>query len=126
MNVSSALCVVGGLLFAPSQGSASDVGSTESRYPTADEAFYVLACVEMNGQDADGLQKCSCAINAIEGQLSYKEYSDAVLVFSMRQAGGQRAAVFRDAVSMREIADRFISAQTRANRQCFGRDLSRK
>jgi hypothetical protein len=126
MKMFSALCVVVSLLFAPGQGSASDVGSTESRYPTADEAFYVLACVQLNGQDADGLQKCSCAINSIEGQLSYKEYFDAVLVFSMRQAGGQRAGVFRDAVSMREIADRFISAQTRANRECFGRDLSRK
>jgi hypothetical protein len=126
MKSSSALCVVVGLLFAPDQGSASDVGATEPRYPTADEAFYVLACQEMNGQNAEGLQKCSCAINAIEGQLSYKEYSDAVLVFSMRQAGGQRAAVFRDAVSMKEIADRFISAQIRANRQCFGRDLSGK
>src|ERR1700756_1082144 len=126
MKIPYAICVAAGLLFAPGQGSASDVGSTGSRYPTADEAFYVLACVQMNGQDADGLQKCSCAVNAIEDQLSYKEYSDGVLVFSMRQGGGERAAVFRDAVSMREVADRFISAQTRANRQCFGRDLSRK
>jgi len=40
----------------------------------------------------------------------------------MRQAGGERAAFYRDTVAMKEIADRFIRAQIRANRQCFGRD----
>ena len=93
-----------------------------TRYPTADEAFYVLACMEMNGQNADGLRKCSCAINAIEAQLSYEQYSDAALVFAMRQAGGERAAIYRDAAAMKEVANRFIRSQSEANRQCFGSD----
>jgi hypothetical protein len=89
------------------------------RYPTSDEAFYVLACMETNGRDADGLHKCSCAINAIEAQLPYQQYSEAVLVFAMRQAGGEKAAIYRDTAPMKEIADRFLRAQSRANRQCF-------
>jgi hypothetical protein len=93
-----------------------------ARYPTSDEAFYVLSCMEINGHDAGGLRRCSCAINAIEGQLSYEQYTDAALVFAMRQAGGERAAIFRDAAAMKEVADRFISAQREANRQCFGSD----
>jgi hypothetical protein len=101
---------------------AEDGAPTMSRYPTYDEAFYVLACQEMNGRNAEGLQKCSCAINAIEAELPYEQYSDAALVFAMRQAGGERAALYRDTFAMKEIADRFIRAQTRANRQCFGRD----
>jgi hypothetical protein len=101
---------------------AEDRVPPTSRYPTYDEAFYVLACQEMNGQNADGLQKCSCAINAIEAELPYEQYSEAALVFAMRQAGGESAALYRDTVAMKEIADRFIRAQTRANRQCFGRD----
>jgi hypothetical protein len=91
-----------------------------TRYPTSDEAFYVLACMEMNGQNAEGLRTCSCAINAIERQLSHDEYSDAELVFAMRQAGGERAALFRDTASMKEVADRFLRVQAEANRQCFG------
>jgi hypothetical protein len=101
---------------------AADSGALASRYPTSDESFYVLACLAMNGQNAEGLQKCSCAINAIEAELPYEQYSDAVLVFAMRQAGGESAAVYRDTVAMKEIADRFIRVQTRANRQCFGRN----
>ena len=109
-------------LMAADLAAAADDAPPVSRYPTSDESFYVLACVEMNGQNAEGLQRCSCAINAIEAQLPYEQYSDAVLVFAMRQAGGERAALYRDTVAMKEIADRFIRAQIRANRQCFGRD----
>jgi hypothetical protein len=93
-----------------------------ARYPTRDEAFYVLSCMERNGRDAEGLRKCSCAINAIAEQLPYEQYSEAVLVFAMRQAGGERAAIYRDTDAMKEVADRFIRAQREANRQCFGSD----
>jgi hypothetical protein len=96
---------------------ADDAGA---RYPTSDETFYVLACMQLNGQDANGLHKCSCAINTLEAQLTYQQYSEAVLVFAMRQAGGERAALFRDTAPMKEIADRFIRAQSQANQQCFG------
>jgi hypothetical protein len=93
-----------------------------ARYPTSDEAFYVLACMEMNGRNADGLRKCSCAINTIEAQLPHQQYSEAILVFAMRQAGGERSALYRDTAAMKEVADRFIRAQSEANRQCFGSD----
>jgi hypothetical protein len=102
-------------------GVAADSKAADaSRYPTSDEAFYVLACMETNGQNAEGLQKCSCAINAVETQLPYEQYSDAVLVFAMRQAGGERAAIYRDTAGMKDVADRFLHAQSEANRQCFG------
>jgi hypothetical protein len=122
MKPISLLCALLCFLMAADSLAAADSGALASRYPTSDESFYVLACVEMNGQNAEGLQKCSCAINAIEAELPYNEYSEAVLVFAMRQAGGESAALYRDTVAMKEIADRFIRAQTRANRQCFGRD----
>jgi hypothetical protein len=122
MKTISLFCALFCFLTPSVSSAAADSGPVVSRYPTSDESFYVLACLEMNGQNAEGLQKCSCAINAIEVQLSYDEYSEAVLVFAMRQAGGERAALYRDTVAMKEIADRFIRAQIRANRQCFGRD----
>jgi hypothetical protein len=122
MKTISLLCALFCFLMAADSLDAAESGPLASRYPTSDESFYVLACVEMNGQNAEGLQKCSCAINAIELELPYDEYSEAVLVFAMRQAGGERAALYRDTIAMKEIADRFVRAQIRANRQCFGRD----
>ena len=111
-----------GFLMMAGPSAAAESDPFPSRYPTSDETFYVLACMEMNGQNAEGLQRCSCAINAIEAELPYEQYSEATLVFAMRQAGGERAALYRDTVAMKEIADRFIRAQTRANWQCFGRE----
>jgi hypothetical protein len=105
----------------PTTLAATDTPVT-SRYPTSDETFYVLACMQMNGQNAKGLQKCSCAINAIEARLPFEQYSEAELVFAMRQAGGQGAAIYRDAAAMKEVAERFIRAQTEANQECFGRE----
>jgi hypothetical protein len=120
MRVSSALSAMFCFLMAADPVAAAGSDSISSRYPTSDEAFYVLACMETNGQNAEGMQKCSCAVNAIEAELPYEQYSEAALVFAMRQAGGEKAALFRDTVAMKEVADRFIRAQARANRQCFG------
>jgi hypothetical protein len=84
--------------------SAADVGA---HYPTSDEAFHVLACMETNGRDADGLYKCSCAINAIEAQLPYQQILEAILMFAMRQAGGEKkTTIYRDTAPM--VADRLI------------------
>jgi hypothetical protein len=120
MRAISALNALFCFLMAADPIAAADSDPLVSRYPTSDETFYVLACMEMNGRNAEGMQKCSCAINAIEVQLPYEQYSEAALVFAMRQAGGERAAFYRDTVPMKEIADRFLRAQARANRQCFG------
>jgi hypothetical protein len=111
---------LGAVLLCFSMAYPATAAEAGARYPTSDEAFYVLACMELNGRDADGLRRCSCAINTVEKQLSHDEYSDAELVFAMRQAGGERAAIFRDTATMKEIADRFLRVQADANRQCFG------
>jgi hypothetical protein len=92
-----------------------------SRYPTADEVFYVMACMQMNGQEAEGLRKCSCAVNALEARLPYDKYKDAQLVLAMRQAGGRDAGIFRDTAPMQAIVSDFTRAQEVANRECFGK-----
>jgi hypothetical protein len=94
---------------------------TISRYPTADEVFYVMACMQVNGQEAEGLRKCSCAINALEALLPYDNYKDAQLVLAMRQAGGRNAGIFRDTAPMQAIVSDFTRAQEVANRECFGK-----
>lgn len=50
----SALCCF--LLGIPA-GATDDRAAAGARYPTSDEAFYVLSCMEMNGKNAEGLRK---------------------------------------------------------------------
>lgn len=92
------------------------------RYPTADEVYYVLACMEVNGKDANGLGKCSCAINALEERLPYEQFKDAQIAVTLRQAGGRNAAILRETPPMKEIVNGFTKAQRAANVECFGLD----
>jgi hypothetical protein len=78
-----------GFLIMAGQSAAAESDLFASRYPTSDEPFYVLACMEMNGQNAERLQKRSCAITAIEAELPYEQYSEAVLVFAMAKRPGK-------------------------------------
>ena len=94
--------------------------SALSRYPTDTEVYYVLACMQVNGQNAEGMRRCSCAINFLEARLSYDQFKDAQLVVAMRQAGGRNAAIFRDAAPMQSIISDFTRAQDAANTECFG------
>jgi hypothetical protein len=104
---------------APDLSAPGPSSPAPARYPTADEVYYVIACMDMNGHNAEGLRKCSCAINALEARLPFQDYSDAELVMATRQAGGRNAAIFRDAPSMKAIMNRFVEAQSAANAQCF-------
>lgn len=99
------------------EGRTAEMGK---RYPTADEVYYVIACMDRNGHDAAGLHECSCAINALEQRLTFDQYNDAAMVITARQAGGRNAGIFRDAPSMKRIVETFVTAQRAANQQCFG------
>lgn len=116
------LCVAGAQAAPPGacHGANSPGGQAEvHRYPTSDEAFYVLSCMELNGRNAVGLQRCSCAVNALEKRLSYDQYTDASMVVALRQAGGRNGAIFRDTAPMKQIVADFVRAQKAANIECF-------
>jgi hypothetical protein len=102
----------------PALSTAEQAGA--SRYPTTEEVFYVLSCMEMNGKTGESLQKCSCAINALETRLPYDRYADAKLVLALRQAGGRNGDIYRDTAPMKSIVNDFIRAQREANQTCFG------
>lgn len=57
---------------------ADPAADTGAPYPVSDEAFY-SRFMELNGRDADSLSKFSCAINAVERQLSYEKLHQRVL-----------------------------------------------
>ena len=48
-------------------------------------------------QNAEGMHRCSCTIDALAARLSYDQFKDAQLVVTLRQAGGRNGGIFRDA-----------------------------
>ena len=88
-------------------------------YPTDARAEYVFGCMAVNGQTQDALRRCSCSIDQIASILPYDGYVSAETVLRMRQGGGEGAALFRGAPSMRDITAELRRAQAEAEMLCF-------
>lgn len=58
-------------------------------YPTVARADYVFACMQVNGQTRDILEKCSCSIDQISAVLPWAEYEEAETIMSVSQKGGE-------------------------------------
>ncbi len=88
-------------------------------YPTYARADYVYACMQVNGQTPAVLDKCSCSIDAIAAILSFKEYEQAETVMSVRQRGGENAAMFRTHTPYLEMVNNLKRAQVEGELRCF-------
>ena len=93
--------------------------SMANDFPTQARAEYVFACMSSNGQTSEMLTKCSCAIDAIAEQMTYKEYEEAETVLSMRLVAGDRTAMFKESAWAVDIVSRFNEIQVEADVQCF-------
>lgn len=88
-------------------------------YPTAARADYVFACMQVNGNTREVLQRCSCSIDVIASLLSYDKYEEAETIMSVRQRGGENASMFISMPQMRAKIDDLKRAQVEAELRCF-------
>ena len=91
----------------------------ENDYPTVARADYVYACMAVNGQTRDILEKCSCSIDQIAALLPYEEYVQAETVMSVRQKGGENVAMLNSYAPMLEKVKNLKRAQVEAELRCF-------
>ncbi|RAP39962.1 hypothetical protein BYZ73_17910 [Rhodovulum viride] len=98
---------------------AEDVAAALNDYPTAVRADYVFACMAVNGQGRDVLQKCACSIDTIASILPYEDYVEAETVLSLQQVGGERMSMFRTAPTARAFVAELRRAQAEAEIVCF-------
>jgi len=88
-------------------------------YPTVARADYVFACMQVNGQTRDALERCSCSIDAIAALLPYEKYEEAETIMRVRQRGGQNASMFSSTPQLRAKVDDLKRAQVEAELRCF-------
>ena len=89
-------------------------------YPTIDRVEYVQDCMRNNpGPRQEMLYKCSCALDAIAGIMSYDEFVEASTAANAMSIGGERGGVIRDAKMGQDLAAKFRAAQTKAKKGCF-------
>lgn len=87
-------------------------------YPTAARADYVFACLQVNGQTRENLQKCSCSIDVIAELLPYAKYEEAETIMSVIQKGGESVSVLH-AASFQEKVKELKRAQVEGELRCF-------
>ena len=109
----SLVAALGVVLAAPA------ASALENDYPTEARAEYVFGCMAANGQNRDSLRRCSCSIDAIAEILPYADYVAAETVLSLRQGGGERAAMFRGTPMATHLAAPLRRAQAEAEIVCF-------
>src|SRR5262245_63067194 len=79
-------------------------------YLTVVRADYVFACMQVNGQTRDALEKCSCSIDVIASLLPFAQYEEAETVMRVRQRAGEKGALFLT-TPMRQKVDELKRAQ---------------
>jgi len=98
---------------------AADVREKVGLIPTVARADYVFACMQVNGQTRDALERCSCSIDAIAALLPYEKYEEAETIMRVRQRGGQNASMFSSTPQLRAKVDDLKRAQVEAELRCF-------
>ncbi len=99
-------------------GSALAVEEPQNDYPTVARADYVFACMQVNGQTREALEKCSCSIDVIASLMSFAKYEEAETILSVRQKGGENVAAFEHPTMKRKTED-LRRAQVEAELRCF-------
>ncbi len=110
MNRIAAVCILIGAVYPAAAGVDND-------YPTAARADYVFGCMASNGQTQQVLRKCSCSIDVIASIMPYERYVQSETILRLRQVGGEKSTVFRDAPWMKAVIDDLRRAQ--AELACF-------
>jgi hypothetical protein len=88
-------------------------------YPTSARADYVFACMKVNGETREVLDKCSCSIDVIATIIPYDRYVTAETILSMSQVTGPMGAEFRSTEPSRTPLQEFRRAQAEAEVRCF-------
>lgn len=95
--------------------------AAENDYPTSARVDFVIGCMAANNNTHEAMLKCSCAIDAIAGLMSYADYEMAETALSMQAGalGGDRVGLFRDPPQMKVVIEELRRSQAEANLQCF-------
>lgn len=88
-------------------------------FPTAARSDYVFACMQVNGQTREALNKCSCSIDVIASLMPFADYEEVETVLSVRQTGGEKTEMFFSYAPLREKINVMRRAQVESELRCF-------
>ena len=87
-------------------------------FPTSGRVEYVLECMQKHDGKYEFLYKCSCVIDHIAGAMPYEDYVAMSTAMRDQSLAGERGGVFRDAPTVKVMADKYKTIQAQANKAC--------
>ncbi|MBA4172052.1 MAG: hypothetical protein C0511_05215 [Hyphomicrobium sp.] len=99
--------------------SAVAVEAPVNDYPTSARADYVFACMQVNGQTRESLNKCSCSIDIVASLMPFDDYEEVETILSVRQKGGEATDMFFSYAPLREKVNVLRRAQVESELRCF-------
>ncbi len=111
------LAIVGHVL---AMAISSEAAEADHGYSTVTRVQYVLACLASEGETADNLHRCACAIDRIAEKVSADQFVTVETILRMRGVPGENTGVFRDVAWMNQAVEAFESVEISARKVCFG------
>lgn len=103
-------------LLAPVAAAAND-------FPTSERVIYVQECMRTHpGPHFEMINKCSCAIDAMAGEVPYDDYVGMITVVNAMSIGGERGGALRDNESVKPQIKRYRELETKVHKACFIND----
>jgi len=87
-------------------------------YPTVARADYVFACMQVNGQTRESLERCSCSIDQIAVLIPWAAYEEAETIMAVVQKGGESVNWAMNP-GMQKKVDELKRAQVEGELRCF-------
>jgi hypothetical protein len=87
-------------------------------FPTVARADYVFACMQVNGQSREALNKCACSVDVIASLIPFEEYEAVETVMMVYQRGGKAQQQMSNGDLQRRIKE-MRRAQVEGELRCF-------
>ncbi len=104
-------------------GESASVAMPANYYPTVDRVIYVQECVRTHpGPHFEMLNKCSCAVDALAGAVSYDDFVTMSTVVNALSIGGERGGTLRDNETIKPQIKRYRDLEAKVHQACFIND----
>jgi hypothetical protein len=95
------------------------LGAQAHDFPTSGRVEYVLECMQKHEGKYEYLYKCSCVIDRIAKEMPYEEYVTMSTALRNQTLAGERGALFRDPVPVKDMASKYRALQASADKACY-------
>ena len=116
MSLRKAFMIVTALAMPVSAVRAADILVND--FPTVARADYIFACMQVNGQSRESLEKCSCSVDVIASLMPYEEYEAVETIMMVFKRGGKAQQEMSNGDLQRRVKD-MRRAQVEGELRCF-------